>query len=164
VIIIEILRYTHVFYFIATCVFVLTFIRFKRIKELLPIAVIAMVALMIIDEFVITTGLYKFNNPLVSIMGAPLFHILWAGAAGIVFINYMKPDFMNKYVLVVLFTIITLALEFIAEQAGVASRLGNYNILHSAIIDLGTLIVLLWISEGLYGDRIYHRDGLSNVK
>jgi hypothetical protein len=164
VIIIGILRYTHLFYCIATWLFVLVFIKAKRIKELLPIAVMSMVALMITDEFVVTTGLYKFNNPLIDIMGAPLFHILWGGAAGIVFINYMKPDFTNKFVMVVLFTIITLALEFIAEQAGVATRLGNFDVIHSAFIDSGTLVVLLWISEGLYGDRIYFREGLSRVK
>lgn len=163
-IIIGILRYTHLFYLIATLSFVFIFIKLELIKELLPIAVIAMISLMLTDEFVVTTGLYKFNNPVIDIMGAPLFHILWGGAAGIVFINYMKPDFTNKFVLIVLFTIITLALEFIAEKAGVASRLGNYSIIHSMFIDSGTLIALIWISEGLYGDRIYGREELSRVK
>lgn len=157
-IIIDIFRYTHLFYCIATWLFVLVFIRIERIKELLPIAIISMLALMITDQFVISTRLYKFNNPLVDVMGAPLFHILWASAAGIVFINYMKPDFTSKFVMIVLFTTITLILEFIAEQAGVATRLGNYNIIHSIFVDSGTLIALLWISEGLYGERIYTRE------
>ena len=163
-IIINILRYTHLFYCIGTWLFALIVIKPNRIKQLLPIAVMAMIALMITDEFIVTTVLYKFNNPLFNIMGAPLFHILWGGAAGIVFINYMKPGFTNKFVMIVLFTVITLALEFIAEQAGVASRLGDFNIIHSAFIDFLTLIALLWISEGLYGDRIYNKKSISKVK
>lgn len=86
-----------------------------------------------------------------------MFHLLWAGGAGIVFINYMKPGFAGKLVNVVFFTVITLVLEFIAEKAGVASRLGSFSILHSAFLDFVTLVVLLWISEGLYGNRIYER-------
>lgn len=151
----DILRYTHVIYFVFTCLFVLIFIKPKRIKELLPVAVLSILILIVVDVYIISLKLYQFNNPLINVIGAPLFHLLWAGAAGIVFINYMKPGFTRKLVLVIFFTVITLTLEFISEKAGVASRLGNYTILHSAILDFGSLVILLWISEGLYSNRIY---------
>ena len=153
----EIFRYTHVFYLILTCLFALLFIKPKRIIELLPVAVLSVIILTIVDVFIIHLNLYQFNKPLVNIFGAPLFHLLWAGAAGIVFVNYMKPGFARKFVTVIFFTIITLILEFISEKAGVASRLGNYNILTSAFLDFATLVMLLWISEGLYGNRIYKK-------
>lgn len=151
----NILRYTHLIYFILTWLFVLIFIKPKRIKELIPIAVLSVLILTVVDVYIISLNLYQFNNPLVNVLGAPLFHLLWAGAAGIVFVHYMKPGFAKKFVTVIFFTIITLILEFISEKAGVASRLGGYSILHSAFLDFATLVILLWISEGLYGNRIY---------
>ena len=151
----DILRYTHVFYFVFTWAFVFIFIKLKRIIELIPVAVLSILALTVVDVYIISLNLYKFNNPLVNVFGAPLFHLLWAGAAGIVFIHYMKPGFVNKFVLVVLFTVITIIIEYISEQTGVASRIGNYSVIHSALLDFSTLVVILWISEGLYGKRIY---------
>ncbi len=154
----DILRYTHVFYFVFTWLFAFIVMKPKRIKELLPIAVISILTLTLVDVYIVSLGLYRFNNPLVNILGAPLFHLLWAGAGGMIFVNYMKTGFTKKFVTVVFFTIITLILEFIAEKAGVASRLGSYDILHSAFLDFASLIMLLWISEGLYGNRIYRSE------
>jgi uncharacterized SAM-binding protein YcdF (DUF218 family) len=151
----QILRYTHLFYFVATWVFVFIFIKPKRIKELIPIAVLGVIALTIVDVYVTSLNLYQYNKPLVNVLGAPLFHLLWGGGAAIVYIHYMKPGFNRKLVNVILFTIITLALEFIAEKAGVSQRLGSYGYLHSALLDFAALVILLWIAEGLYGNRIY---------
>lgn len=153
----NIFSYTHLFYFVFCLLFVIVFIKPSRIRELLPIAVISIIILTIVDIYIISTGLYQFNKPLFGFYGAPLFHLLWAGTAGIVFINYIRPGFSRKLVTIVFFTLITLSLEFIAEKAGVASRSGNYNPIHSALLDFGTLVILLWVSEGLYGDRIYRR-------
>ena len=152
-----ILRYTHIFYLLFTCIFVLVFIGPKRIKELLPVVVLGIVVLTAVDLYITSLNLYQFNKPVVNILGTPLFHLLWGGAAGVVFIHYMKPGFINKFVNVVFFTIITLVLEFAAEKAGVAQRLGGYSYLHSALLDFSSLVVLLWISEGLYGSRIYKK-------
>ena len=153
----QILHYTHVFYFAFTWIFVFIFIKPKRIKELIPIAVLGVIGLTLVDVYITSLNLYQYKNPVVNVLGAPLFHLLWGGGAAIVYIHYMKPGFNRKLVNVILFTIITLALEFIAEKAGVASRLGSYSILHSALLDFSTLVVLLWVAEGLYGNRIYGR-------
>ncbi|HYE81632.1 MAG TPA: hypothetical protein VEG39_05625 [Clostridia bacterium] len=153
----EILKYTHIFYFAITWLFVFIFIRPKRILELIPIAVLGVITLTIVDIYITSLNLYQYNKPLINVLGAPLFHLLWGGGAGIVYIHYMKPGFVHKFVNVVLFTIITLALEFISEQAGVAQRLGSYSFLHSALLDFAALVVLLWIAEGLYGSRIYKK-------
>lgn len=151
----NILRYTHLFYFAFTWLFALIVIKPRGIKKLIPVAILSILALTLVDVYIISLGLYQFNKPLINVFGAPLFHLLWAGAAGMIFVYYMKPGFTRKFVTVVFFTIITLVLEFISEKAGVASRLGNYSILHSAFLDFATLVSLLWISEGLYGRRIY---------
>lgn len=153
----QILHYTHLFYFAFTWIFVFIFIKPKRIKELTPIAVLGVIGLTLVDVYITSLNLYQYNNPVVNVMGAPLFHLLWGGGAAIVYIHYMKPGFTRKLVNVILFTIITLALEFIAEKAGVASRLGSYSVLHSALLDFSTLVVLLWVAEGLYGNRIYNK-------
>lgn len=80
----DILRYTHVFYFTLTWLFVLIFIKPKRIKELIPVAILSILVLTVVDVYIISLNLYQFNNPLVNVLGAPLFHLLWAGAAGAV--------------------------------------------------------------------------------
>lgn len=152
-----ILRYTHIFYFLFTWIFAFIFIRPRRIKELLPVVVMGILVLTAVDLYITSLGLYQFNKPVINILGTPLFHLLWGGAAGIVFIHYMRPGFINKFVNVTFFTIITLVLEFAAEKAGVAQRLGGYSYLHSALLDFSSLVVLLWISEGLYGSRIYKK-------
>ncbi len=151
----EFLRYTHLFYFLATWIYVFIFIKPKRIKELIPAAVLGFIVLSTVDFYIVSLGLYQYNKPLFNIFGAPLFHLLWGGGAAIVYIHYMKPGFTRKFVNVILFTMITLAFEFISEKAGVAQRLGNYDFLHSALLDFAALVVLLWIAEGLYGNRIY---------
>jgi hypothetical protein len=131
----------------------------KRIKELVPIAIVSIVILTAVDVYIISLNLYKFINPLVNIFGAPLFHLLWAGAAGMIFVHYTKPGFNKSIISIIFFTIITILLDLIAEKAGVATRLGNFNYIHSFILNFGILVILLWISIGLYGKRIY-----SNVK
>jgi uncharacterized SAM-binding protein YcdF (DUF218 family) len=152
-----ILRYTHLIYFAVTWIFVLIVIKPKRIIELIPIAVLGVIGLTIVDVYITTLNLYQYNNPLVNVLEAPLFHLLWGGGAAIIYVHYMKPGFNQKLVRVILFTLITLALEFIAEKAGVSQRLGSYGLLHSALLDFGTLVILLWVAEGLYGNRIYKR-------
>lgn len=154
----QMLRYTHAAYFAITWIFVFIFIRPKRIKELIPVAVLGVVALTIVDVYITSLNLYQYNNPVVNILGAPLFHLLWGGGAALVFIHYIRPGFTRKFIHVVFFTIITLALEFIAEKAGVSQRLGSYSYIHSALLDFSTLAVLLWVAEGLYGNRIYKRN------
>lgn len=149
------LRYMHVYYFIVTWLFAFIVIRPKRIKELFPISFISMVILAFVNFYIVTLGLYKYYSPVVNVFGVPGFHIFWGAGAGLIFIHYMKPGFISKFLTVVFFTIVTLALEFIAEKAGVSSRLGDYTVIHSFFLDFSTLVVLLWISEGLYGDRIY---------
>jgi len=151
----EFLRYTHIIYFAVTWIFVFIFIGFKRIRELLPVAVLGVITLTVVDLYITSLGLYQYNNPVVNILGTPLFHLLWGGGAAIVYIHYMRPGFSRKFVSVIFFTIVTLTLEFIAEKAGVAQRLGSYSYLHSVLLDFAALVILLWIAEGLYGRRIY---------
>lgn len=59
--------------------------------------------------------------------------------------------FSKKFVTIVFFTIVTIVLEFIAEKAGVASRLGSYSAMHSVLLDFAALVVLL---EYIYGIKI----------
>lgn len=55
----------------------------------------------------------------------------------------MRPGFSKKFVTIVFFTIVTIVLEYIAEKAGVASRLGSYSAMHSVLLDFAALVVLL---------------------
>ena len=64
----NILRYTHIFYFVFTWIYALIFIKPKRMKELFPVAVISMMILFLVDKYIISLGLYQFNNPVVNIL------------------------------------------------------------------------------------------------
>lgn len=151
----NITSYIHVIYAVIVWGFALIFIKPKRIKELLPISILAMIILFVAEYFLISLNLYRFNSPMLPIGGIPLFHLIWGAGSGIVVLHYMKKGFTEKVVLIIFFTIVTLAFEYIAESIGAASHLGNFNEIHDAFEDLIILIALVWISEGLWGNRIH---------
>lgn len=147
--------YIHIIYAVIVWGFVFVFIKPERIKELMPVSILAAIILFITEYFLISLNLYRFNNPMLSIGDIPLFHLLWGAGSGIVVLNYMKKGFTKKVVLIIFFTIITLIFEYFAESIGAASHLSNFSEIHDAFQDLIILITLVWVSEGLWGNRIY---------
>lgn len=144
-------KYIHIIYAVIVWGFVLTFIKPQRIKSLLPVAILSALILFVAEMFLITLNLYKFDNPVISIGGIPLFHLIWGAGSGIVVMNYMKRDFAGKFLMVVFFTLVTLAFEYTAESIGATTHLGKYTEIHDAFQDLVTLVALVWVSEGLWG-------------
>ncbi len=151
----ELLRYTHVFQMILVWAYAFLFVKPKRIKELWPVGLLSLILMLVSDIFLISLGLFQYNKPLIKIFGAPLFHLIWAAGSGIIYIHYSKPSFGKQLLIILLFTIATLAFDYTAQLAGVAQKLNNYTFIHSAFLDFSALIALLWVSEGLLGNRVY---------
>ena len=154
----EFLRYTHVFFMLFVWIYALIFLGPKRVRELLPVGVIALLVLFVIEQFLLTLNLYQFINPLVNIYGTPLYHLIWGAGSGIVYIHYMKRGFSKQVVIVIFFALLTTVIESITEAAGVASHLGGFTEVHEFFIDILALVLLKWISIGLYGGRILKDD------
>lgn len=147
-------NYIHIIYAVIVWGFIFVFIKPQRIKNLLPVAVLSAVILFAAEMFLITLNLYRFNNPMISIGGIPLFHLVWGAGSGIVVMNFMKRDFASKFLLVVFFTLVTLAFEYASESIGATTHLGRYTEIHDAFQDFTILITLVWISIGLWGEII----------
>lgn len=157
----EILRYTHVAFMIFVWAYIFIFIKPSRIKNLLPVGIIAFIVLFVAEEFIISMGLYQFNKPLINIFGTPLYHLIWSAGSGIIYMNYMKKEFKNQVLVVLLFVLFTLGFEYLAELAGVASHLDNYTEIHQFLLDLAALVILKWVSIGLLGDKIIKNNSIS---
>ena len=149
------LRYTHVVFMIIVWAYIFVFIKPNRIKDLLPIGIIALIVIFIIEEFVISLKLYQFNKPLINVLGTPFFNLIWGAGSGIVFMNYMKKEFLKQIPIVLFFALLTLGFEYIAEIAGVASHHGNYKEIHQFFIDFLALLLVKWISIGIFGNRLF---------
>ena len=149
--------YIYLIYFIISVIVVIAFIKPKRIKELLPVAVLSVLLLFSIELLLIKLDLYRFNNPIVSIGGVPLFLLLWGATSGIVVMQLMNGTFLKKVITILLLTLAVLGLESISEYVNAASHLGKFNDIAEAFIDFITLVLLVWISEGLWGDRIHNK-------
>jgi hypothetical protein len=147
----------HIIFAVFVWGFALIFVKPKRIKELIPIAILGFVILFISEEFLITLDLYKFNKPWIPIFGIPLFHLIWGAGSGIVVLHYMRKDFARKIIILLFFTIVTLAFEFVAESVGAATHLGKFTEIHDVFEDFIILVLLVFISEGIWGERIYSK-------
>ena len=82
----------------AVILWALVFILIKppRIKELLPVGIIAGVILFVVEYVLISLGLMQFNKGWILVAGVPLLNPLWGVAAGILVMQYMKQDFSKK--------------------------------------------------------------------
>ena len=148
-------KYTGIIFAIIVWSFVFLFIKPHRTKQLLPIAIFSAMVLFAAEYFLISLKLFRFNNPLIPIGGIPLFHLIWGAGSGLVFIHYMKKEFIKKLVLIAFFTIITLLFETFSLTIGASSQLNGFTTFHSAIVDILMLALLIGVSESLWGDRIY---------
>lgn len=129
----------------------------RRIKELLPIGLIAALILFTTDEILISLRAIKFNQPLLPIAGQPLFHLVWGAGGGILLINYLKEEFSKKLPIILFFGIATVFFEYVAETAGSYTTVREFTFTHDFLIDIFSLAFLVWVSEGLFGDLIYRR-------
>lgn len=132
----------------------------QRIRELLPVGVIAAIILFVTQLLLISLNLIRFEKAWIFVLGVPLFNPLWGAAAGILVMNYMKESFSKKIPLLFFFSAIAEAAAYAAVRAGNLSFFGEYTLMHDFIVSFVALLVLTQISEGLYGERIYHRNTL----
>jgi len=144
----------HIIYAVIVWGFLLIYIKPKRVKELLPVALISTVLLFSVEYFLISLKLYKFINPGISIGGIPIFHLAWGAGGGILVMHFMTKKFIEKVLLIVLFALITDGLERIVEAVGAASHLGKFTDIHEIFIDIIMLSTFVWISDSLWRKKI----------
>jgi hypothetical protein len=156
----NLLRYINILYFVLFLTYALVVIGRRRIKELMPVSLIAIIVVGIANLVGINLGLFRYNRPFLDVFGIPLFHFLWAGVAGIIFIDYMKPRFSHNLLMLVYSTALIQVLAYAAELAGVFEPLGSYNYYYNAMIDFASLAVILLLSESLYKYKVCNIKGL----
>lgn len=150
-------KYIYLIYLLITLCAVFIIVKPKRIKELLPVAFVGIAILFLTEKYLLTLGLYEFSNALVPILGIPLFHLLWGIPAAIILMNFIPRKFAWKLLVILAFTLITMAFEYFPEHHGMARHLGKYGEIHDCIQDYISLILVVWFSEGLFGRHIHSR-------
>lgn len=148
-------RLTGLIFAIVTWGFVFIVIKPMRVKELFPVAILSALVLFIGEYLLISLRLFVFNNPLIPIGGIPLFHLIWGAGGGLIGMNYMQKEFARKVVTIITFAIVTLPFEIISTSVGASSMINGFNLFYSFIINISGIVMIVWISEGLWGDRIY---------
>ena len=154
-IILDLARYVNIINAVIVWAVVFIVIKPKRIKELLPIAVLSALILFVFEMFLHGLDLAMFNNPLLPIAGTPFFHLVWGAGSGLIFVYFMKEEFSKKIFVILIFALITGVFGFISEKVGNHSHLGKFNDLYNFAFDYVTLVFLIWIAEGLFMRRIY---------
>ena len=148
-------RYIYLYYCIIAWAVVFIFIKPKRLKVLLPVAVLSGLIVFSVEITLIKLDLYRFNDPIVSIGGVPLFLLLWGAPSGMVILQLMKKEFIKKIFIIILLSFAVLGLESVSEFVGAASHLGIFNNFVEVCIDFLMIVLVVWISEGLWGNKIY---------
>ncbi len=149
--------YISVYYFLITLLFALIVVGWSRTRELLPVSIISIIIVGIVNVMGINLGLFRYNKPFLDVFGIPLFHLLWAGIAGVVFIEYMKPRFSHNLLILVYSTALVQVLAYISELGGKFQRLGSYNYYYNAVLDFSSLAIILLFSESLYKYKVYNK-------
>ena len=136
-------------------VVVLLTVNHQKIKQLLPVSLVAIIVLFLVEQFLLHLGLIRFNAGFLKIAGIPIFHFLWAAAGGIFVMNFMKDEFSKKLPLIFLFTFLSEIFTVFSIATGNLSTLGRYTYIVDIPLTFGALLIFVWLSEGLFGNRIY---------
>lgn len=129
----------------------------ERIKELLPIGLIAAIILYLVGSVLISLGVISFKKDIFFFARQPVFYLVWGAGSGILLMNYIKEEFGKKVPLVILFAMAALVFEHIAELVGSYKHIEKLTFTLTFIINIFALSLLVWVSEGLYGNRIHKR-------
>ena len=139
----------------ATLLWLLVFILipFDRIKTIWPAAVISMVLGFLLNYAFIQWGYWEFTRYLVLIAGVPPFHVLGIGAGGILFVNWIKRDFVNKVIVVVFWSVLLTLAEFIMIYVDAYQFLKGFNYTLAFIRNVAGLSFSVWLSIMLLGEE-----------
>lgn len=152
----ELANWINVIFTVLTWGAIFLLIKPNRIRDLLPAGILAGILLFIGEQVFIHLGLIRFHAALIPLAGVPLFNILWGVGGGILVMAYMKREFSQKFIMILLFTAVNEVLTYIAIQVGNLSFLGKYNTMYDTFMNLVFLLLFVQIAEGLFGKRIYH--------
>lgn len=139
---------------VTTWIAVFILVRPKRILELFPVGIISMAALFGTDLFFTSMHVYGFANPILPIFGIPVLWPILALGSGILIGHFLKPVFIKKVILIVLFSLIARGIDFLEVLYGSHFH-NNFQWYHNLLQNFVILAFIVWVSEGLFYDRIY---------
>lgn len=147
-------KYIHIIYFTITALYVIFIIKPNNFYRFMSILLLSSAVLFVTDMYLISLKVYQFYPSIPNIYGVPLFHILWGGLSGTVFMHYFIKFHNHRLLTIVLFTCLVVGLEKMVELAGMAQHLGTFNDAHEFIHDFFILTGLAWLVEWLvYKER-----------
>gem|GEM_PF-835033 len=150
-------RYLNVLYSVIVWAAILLFIKRNKIKSLYPVGIIAIVAMILQESFLVSLNLHIFVNPFIPVLlnNVPLFHFVFAAGSGIFMMNFMKKEPYKKPIVILIFAFITTLFSFVSDKLGCCHLLGNFTIMQNFYQNFLVLSFLTLISEAFFYDRIY---------
>ncbi|OQB12583.1 MAG: hypothetical protein BWY15_02144 [Firmicutes bacterium ADurb.Bin193] len=150
-------RYLNLLYSIIVWSAIFIFIKPKRIKELLPVALIAAIVIAVQEAFLIPLDLHIFNNPFLPIGNVPFFHLVFGAGSGLFMMNYMKKEPSRKALILLLFAIVITFMAYISNLIACCNLLGKFTIVHNFYQNYLVLCFLTIISEAFLYKRLYRQ-------
>lgn len=135
---------------------VLIFIPFNRIKELWPVALIAMIWIFIVEYVFINLGYYQFTRGILQIGGIPFFHLVGAAGGGILLLNWIQRNPLLKILFVALASGFFSFLEYMYIKKGAFEYLNAFNPFLSYIQSIAMVSIFVWLSIAIVGEEIIY--------
>lgn len=147
------LRYYTLFYTIIAAVYIIIFIKPRRIKQLLPVGILSAAVLFCQTIFFEVIGIYGFKDPVLPILGMPFFVIILGFCYGIIVMHHMPGDFHKKLLVIAGFVLVTRLADELALYTGYHIH-NNFHWFNVIIQDFVATSFIVFLAEGIWGKRI----------
>lgn len=135
---------------------VLLLVPFNRIKELWPAAVVGLFLSYIINYGLVNLGYLKFTSYIALWGGVPPLHVLGVAAAGILAVNWLSWNLVDKVVVVLSVGMLLVAAKAVMVSLDAVQLLNGYNYYWSFLINILGVALHVWLSIIVIGkEKVY---------
>lgn len=128
----------------------------KRIKELWPAALIGFALSFLINYLLVTFGYVQFTKYIAIWAGVPPFHTVGVAAAGILAVNWLNRNLIDKIIIVFLMSVLLIAAKFVMISVGAVRMLDGYNYYWSFAVNIAGVSLHVWLSILVLGkEKVY---------
>lgn len=125
----------------------------KRIKELLPMAILGGAFVWLANEVLIFLGFEKFYAGVLPVAGVPVGHFLWGAGAGIFTGEHLGK--INKVLMIIILAAVVETLAIISIGIGEMAFINGYSPVYDIVVSAVSLSIFIGISEKFFGNRIH---------
>lgn len=137
------------------------FLRPRRMKELLPAAIVCTILVLAIEVYVLSLGMYNLESRY-EFLDIPLASYVWTFFGIMIFIGSLRwfrdivgHKFWGELVAAVIFGFIIFGHDMVALHFGALERSPKFTNFHNYINNLRSMMGVVWVAGGLFAHRTY---------